>query len=90
MNMKKILLFTLLIVAMHALADNKPYITRVYDFVPAPGQFVNMSPKWNTGDTREQVLARVEQAICGRDSIEEGELPDGTIVRDTKFATSCI
>ena len=83
MNMKKILLFTLLIVAMHALADNKPYITRVYDFVPAPGQFVNMSPKWNTGDTREQVLARVEQAICGRDSIEEGELPDGTIVRDT-------
>ena len=25
-------------------AQNKPYITKVYDFMPAPGQFINELP----------------------------------------------
>lgn len=81
--MKNYLLVLVSAMALLAVADNKPYITKVYDFMPAPGQFVNNSPNWSDGDTREAVLAKVENAICGSTTIEEGELPDGTLLYDT-------
>lgn len=48
-----------------AQAQNKPYITKVYDFMPAPGQFVNELPEWEEGETKADVIARVESYICG-------------------------
>ncbi|MBR1803376.1 MAG: dockerin type I repeat-containing protein [Muribaculaceae bacterium] len=82
--MKSILVAAAALASMSgAVAQNMPFITRVYDFMPAPGQFVNMSPQYQQGDTRETVLQRVEKAICGSIKVEEGELPDGTVVRDT-------
>lgn len=42
-----------------------PYIAKVHDFMPAPGQFVNMTPEWETGMTRESLLAAVEESIAG-------------------------
>lgn len=66
-----------------AQAQNKPYITKVYDFMPAPGQFVNKAPSLNPGEPRDSVIARVERMICGRETIEQGELPDGSLVSDT-------
>lgn len=80
---KIIILATAALTAMGVVAQNMPFITRVYDFMPAPGQFVNASPQYHEGDSRETVMQRVEAAICGSMSVEEGELPDGTIVRDT-------
>ena len=42
-----------------------PYINRVYDFVPAPGQFVNKMPEYEDGDTKEDILLKVEELIAG-------------------------
>ena len=42
-----------------------PYINKVYDFCPAPGQFVNMLPEFEDGDSHEQIITKVEEQICG-------------------------
>ena len=72
-------------------AQNKPYITKVYDLVPAPGQFINTMPTFSyvVGEPRDSVIARAEKAICGTTKItsEEVEMPDGSIVyvNDTTY-----
>lgn len=81
--MKKIITLALVAAAFLLQAQNKPYITKVYDFMPAPGQFVNMSPKYDSGDTHQSIIAKVEKAICGLDSIRQFEQLDGTIISDT-------
>lgn len=81
--MKKILLLIALAATFTAHADNKPYITRVYDFMPAPGQFVNSSPSCSAGEPIDSVLARVAWQICGRDSVRVLTKLDGTVIRDT-------
>ena len=43
--------------------QNKNYITRVFDFLPAPGQFVNDSPKFTAGEPRDSVLARALKSL---------------------------
>ena len=40
-----------------------PYISKVYDFCPAPGQFVNMLPEFEDGDSHEQIITKVEEQI---------------------------
>ena len=48
--MKKSLLIALAaMAAMSAGADNSPYIAHVYDYLPAPGQFVNVFPAYQPG-----------------------------------------
>lgn len=66
-----------------ALAANKPYIARVLDYCPAPGQFVNVIPAMAEGEPKDSVLARAERLICGYEKIEEGLLPGGDVYRDT-------
>lgn len=53
-----------------------PYIAKVHDFMPAPGQFVNMTPEWESGMTREALLAAVEESIAGAST---GEAEPGMI-----------
>lgn len=45
-------------------ADPSPYISRVYDFCPAPGQNVNSVPTYEEGDTRETMRAKVEECLA--------------------------
>jgi hypothetical protein len=45
-----------------------PYISKVYDFQPAPGQFVNVSPEYEPGDTREDILRKAEELLAGEES----------------------
>lgn len=40
-----------------------PYVTKVFEYVPAPGQFVNEMPIYNDGDTQETMNAKVLEAI---------------------------
>jgi hypothetical protein len=40
-----------------------PYISKVYDFQPAPGQFINTMPKYNAGDTQADMLAKVNDCL---------------------------
>lgn len=46
-------------------AEVSPYINKVYDFLPAPGQFINEMPEYEEGDSYETMLSKVEEQICG-------------------------
>lgn len=59
------------VMALAAVAQNKPYITRIFDFRPAPGQFVDTVPAYHAGEPRDSVLARASRAICGREETDD-------------------
>ena len=63
--MKRIFTLFLAGVSICAAAQNSPYISKVYDYKPAPGQFVNELPEYMDGDSHEAILAKVEEQICG-------------------------
>ncbi len=42
-----------------------PYISKVYDYLPAPGQHVNVLPQYSEGDTHEAMIAKAEEMLCG-------------------------
>ncbi len=75
--MKKIFLAICLSVALPMIGQNSKYITKVYDFVPAPGQFVNEIPEWEEGDTRESILAKVNEQLVGYGSNSDGMISLG-------------
>ncbi|HIZ26013.1 MAG TPA: cell surface protein [Candidatus Barnesiella merdipullorum] len=41
-----------------------PYITRVLEYRPAPGQFVNELPQYNEGDTEETMRQKAEDCLA--------------------------
>ena len=45
---------------------NHPWLTRVYEYRPAPGQFINTMPVCRVGEPVDSVLARCHRSICGR------------------------
>lgn len=45
-----------------------PYIANVFDYLPAPGQFVNQHPKYKEGDTHEDMVVKVAERIAGENS----------------------
>ena len=61
---KKITLLLSIAVAIFAFAK-APFITKVYEYLPAPGQFVNTLPPVNAGDTHRDVIKSVEKRIVG-------------------------
>lgn len=40
------------------------YIAKVFDYLPAPGQFVNALPRCNKGDTQEDMNTKVEALLA--------------------------
>lgn len=40
------------------------YIAKVFDYMPAPGQFVNELPQCKKGDSQEYINAKVEEALA--------------------------
>lgn len=42
-----------------------PVHNRVIDYVPAPGQFVNVLPEWEDGDDSEAMAAKALQYMTG-------------------------
>ena len=61
-----LLLVLSMMAALTAGAGNSPYIARVYDYMPAPGQFVNQSPAYKPGFTQDSINALVEASLCGK------------------------
>ena len=47
------------------LCANSPYISKVYEYRPAPGQFVNDLPEYESGDTYATMIGKVEEQLCG-------------------------
>ncbi len=65
--MKRIIvmsLFSLCVLLVGAQAN--PYISRVYEFVPAPGQFINDLPEYEEDDTYKDMILKVEDELVGK------------------------
>ncbi len=61
----KILLVLMAIMTTLTLWANHPWLTRVYEYRPAPGQFINTLPVCRVGEPVDSVLARCHRSICG-------------------------
>ena len=65
-KMRNILLAAVALMTVLTTWGNHPWLSRVYEFRPAPGQFVNTMPLCRVGEPIDSVLARCQAAICGR------------------------
>ena len=54
---------TLFTLALAAQAQS-PYISKVFEYLPAPGQFVNEMPEWEEGDDAEAMRQKAEDCIA--------------------------
>lgn len=71
-NIRKILsVLSLMAVSLCAPCEgNSPYISRVWEYCPAPGQFVNELPEYEDGDDAEKMRSKAEQCIAGTARID--------------------
>lgn len=70
---------------------NHPWLTRVYEYRPAPGQFINALPLARVGEPVDSVLARCRASICGRIDTTTQIFQGQVITRiDTVWAESLI
>ena len=53
----------------HEEIDYSSYISKVYEYCPAPGQFVNVMPECKEGETYYDMLKRVEESISGTNDV---------------------
>ena len=44
--------------------SSNPYISKVWEYCPAPGQFINVLPKYEEGDDAEKMRQKAEEAIA--------------------------
>lgn len=64
-DMRKVFICTLFVIfILSAHAENSPYLQKVWEFVPAPGQFTNELPKYEEGNTAEDMCRKVEELIA--------------------------
>lgn len=54
---------------VHEEVEYSPFITRVYEYCPAPGQFINEMPRYEEGDTYASILQKCEESISGKNDI---------------------
>lgn len=45
--------------------EYSPWLSAVYEYRPAPGQFINMMPEWSKGDTEADMCAKVLESVGG-------------------------
>lgn len=57
------------VTVMHEEVEYSPYISRVYEYCPAPGQFVNEMPRYEGGDTYADILKKAEESISGTNDV---------------------
>lgn len=55
----------MLMVVFEEQISYSPYIAHVYEYKPAPGQFVNDLPVYKAGDTEEDMRRKAEECIAG-------------------------
>lgn len=54
---------------VHEEVEYSPYIARVHEYRPAPGQFVNEMPKYEAGDTEADMIRKAGDCISGTNDI---------------------
>ena len=56
--MKKIIIYAISLLAFNVQAQNNSYITKVLEYVPAPGQFVHLIPAYASGDDASSMCTK--------------------------------
>lgn len=54
---------------LHEEVEYSPYISRVVEYCPAPGQFVNEMPRYEAGDSYADILRKAEECISGTNDV---------------------
>lgn len=57
------------VVVMREEVEYSPYIADVLEYCPAPGQFVNLMPEYEPGDTYADMLKKAKECIEGTNDI---------------------
>lgn len=61
--------FDFSVTVLHEEVEYSPYISKVYEYCPAPGQFVNEMPRYEEGNTYADILQKAEESISGTNDI---------------------
>ena len=61
--------FDFMVTVLHEEVEYSPYISRVYEYRPAPGQFINEMPRYEPGDSYEDILQKAQECISGTNDI---------------------
>ncbi len=61
--------FEFSVTVLHEEIDYSPYISKVYEYNPAPGQFINTMPQYEEGDSYVEMLKKVEESISGTNDV---------------------
>lgn len=54
---------------LHEEIEYSPYISKVHEYRPAPGQFINTMPEYTEGDTEKDMIQKAEDCISGTNDI---------------------
>lgn len=57
------------VTVVHEEVEYSAYISKVYEYKPAPGQFVNEIPKYEMGDTEETMRIKVQENLSGTNDV---------------------
>ncbi len=60
---------TLIVDITHEEVEYSPYIANVLEYCPAPGQFVNDMPRYDEGDTAEDMARKATECISGTNDV---------------------
>lgn len=57
------------VTVLHESVEYSPYLAHVYEYRPAPGQFVNTMPMYEEGDTEESMCRKAQQDLAGKNRV---------------------
>lgn len=63
-NLIQIALVPLIGSSLSVLAEDSPYIYKVYEYRPAPGQFINVLPPYEEGDDENEMALKAEEYLA--------------------------
>ena len=65
-KMRNILLTAVVVMSALTTWGNHPWLSRVYEYRPAPGQYVNDVPEYEEGDTEADMIRKCNESIAGK------------------------
>jgi len=68
-NSFKVNVFGAALVVMTSAYAQSPYISKVYEYRPAPGQFVNELPEYEEGDDENEMRIKAEECLVDHEQI---------------------
>lgn len=61
--------FQFTIHVLHEEVEYSPYISKVVEYCPAPGQFINEMPRYEHGDSYDDILKKCTESISGTNDV---------------------